>query len=332
MRIVMLGHTGVGKTTYMASLYGAMQQSVEGFSLRAADSEDHKRLKNLADGIRRGEYPVATDQRQAYKFYLRYQGRNILEFAWADYRGGALRETQESGQAQALLKDLKSTDGLMLFFDSNALAAKDHRSNQIRRMTTLTTQALKELERPISLAIVLTKTDLVSDFELTLLESLNGLIAAVNVSKTVLGAIIPISCGKELCNVSMPLMFALHAAVIWQAALASTTAEKHQNLAKSYEDRGRGVGGAINWIVSKVNEESTFREMAAKERLAAATKLREFDLIREPAESLYYYVRKLPLIKPDLSLNDYTDLLEKAREGLLKHQLKQQDPFLMFEE
>lgn len=327
----MLGHTGVGKTTYMASLYGAMQQSVEGFSLRAVDLADHNRWKNLADGIRRGEYPVSTDQRQEYKFHLRYQGRNILEFAWADYRGGALKETQESDQAKALLEDLKSADGIILFCDSNALAAGDHRSNQIGRMTTLATQALKELERPISLAIVLTKTDLVVDFQLTLLDRLNGLIAAVNVSSTVLGAIIPIACGKELCNVSMPLLFALHAAVIWQAALTHSTAEAHQELAKSYENQSRGFLGAIGWIISKVSDQPTFREMAAKERLQAATKLREFDIIREPAESLYYYVQKLPLIKADLALSDYVELLTQARGGILNHQLKQQDPFSMFD-
>lgn len=328
----MLGHTGVGKTTYMASLYGAMQQSVEGFSLRAVDLEDHNRWKNLSDGIRRGDYPVSTDQRQEYKFHLRYQGRNILEFAWADYRGGAIRETQESDQAKVLLEDLKSADGIMLFCDSSALVAGDQRSNQIGRMTTLTAQALKTLDRPISLAIVLTKTDLVADFQVNLLEPLNGLITAINVSTTVLGAVIPISCGRELCNVSMPLLFTLHATVLWQAILIHETAEAHQERAKSYEDQSRGVVGALDWIISRVSDQPTFREMAVKERSEAAAKKREFDIIRDPAESLYYYVQKLPLIKDDLALVDYVELITQSRGGILNHRLKQQDPFSMFDE
>ena len=45
MRIVTLGHTAVGKTTYMASLYGALQRSYEGFTLRAKRAADHKHLK-----------------------------------------------------------------------------------------------------------------------------------------------------------------------------------------------------------------------------------------------------------------------------------------------
>jgi GTPase SAR1 family protein len=332
MRVVMLGHTGVGKTTYMASLYGAMQQSVEGFSLRAVNLEDHNRWKNLADRIRREEYPVSTDQRQEYSFHLRYQGRNIVEFAWADYRGGTLRETQESDRAKALLEDLKSADGIMLFCDSSALEAGDRRSNQIGRMITLTTQALKNLERPISLAIVLTKTDLVVDFQVTLLDSLSGLITAVNVSSNVVGAIIPIACGKELCNISMPLLFVLHTSVLWQAVLASATAETHQGLAKSYEARSRGFVGTVDWIISKVRDRPTFREMAAKERSEAAAKLREFDVIRDPAESLYYYVQKLPLIKTDLTLTNYVELLTQSRGGVLNHKLKPQDPFSMFDE
>lgn len=332
MRVVMLGHTGVGKTTYMASLYGAMQQSVEGFSLKAVNLEDHNRWKNLADGIRHGEYPVSTDQRQEYNFHLRYQGINILEFAWADYRGGALRETQESDQAKALLEDLKSADGIMLFCDSSALEAGDRRSNQIGRMITLTTQALKTLEHPISLAIVLTKTDLVVNFQVTLLDRLSGLITAVNASSTVVGAIIPISCGTAVCNVSMPLLFTLHTAVLWQAVLASATAEAHSDLAKSYEDRSRGFVGKIDWIISKVSDRPTFREMAAKERSDAAVKLREFDIIQDPAESLYYYVKKLPLLKTDLTLTDYAELLTLSRGCVLNHKLKQQDPFSMFDE
>lgn len=328
----MLGHTGVGKTTYMASLYGAMQQSVEGFSLRAVDLEDHSRWRNLSDGIRRGDYPVSTDQRQEYKFHLRYQGRNILEFAWADYRGGTLRETQESDQAKALLEDLKSADGIMLFCDSSALVAEDQRTNQIGRMTALATQTLKSLERPISLAIVLTKTDLIVDFEVTLLNPLSGLIAAVNVSNTIVGAIIPISCGKELCNVAMPLLFTLHAAVLWRAELMRETAEAHKERAESYESQSRGVAGVWNWIASRASEQPTLREMAVKERSEALAKLREFDIIRDPAEALSYYVQKLPLIKPDLALNCYVELLAQVKGGILNHMVKQQDPFLMFDE
>ena len=59
----MLGHTGVGKTTYLASLYGSLQREVEGFSLSTSKSRDHDRLIQLANTIGKGEYPLSTDQK-----------------------------------------------------------------------------------------------------------------------------------------------------------------------------------------------------------------------------------------------------------------------------
>lgn len=330
MRIVMLGHTGVGKTTYMASLYGVMQQSIEGFRLRAVQSEDHKGWVALAERIRQGKYPAATDQRQEYDFYLRYEGRKILQFAWADYRGGAIRETQESEQAKSLLQDLKTADGVMLFCDCHALAQGDLRSNQIGRMTALTVQALQELNQPMSLVVILTKNDLVANFQENLLAPLAGLIAAVNASELILGSLIPIACGKELRNVSMPLLFVLHSAVVWQAITAYSEVEKHEEQAKIYEKSSQGLIGAVDWIVSKISDEPTYRAKARKEREEANAKQREFEEIQAPALSLYQYVQKLPMFKPELTLSDYIQQLTQIREGTLKDSVKDLDPFSVF--
>ncbi len=80
MRIVEIGHTGVGKTTYMATLYGIQQEGIEGFSLKAQNSSDHERLIELAKNISQGIYPSATDQRREYNFYLQYENKNIFSF------------------------------------------------------------------------------------------------------------------------------------------------------------------------------------------------------------------------------------------------------------
>ena len=58
MRIVMIGHSNVGKTTYMASMYGAMQVGVDGFTLRAARTDDHERFVALHRMTRAGRPPV----------------------------------------------------------------------------------------------------------------------------------------------------------------------------------------------------------------------------------------------------------------------------------
>jgi len=330
MKIVMLGHTGVGKTTYIASLYGIMQQSIEGFRLRAVESDEHKRWINIAERIQQGEYPLGTDRRQEYNFYLRYQGRNILQFSWADYRGGALRETQDSEQAKALLTDLKAADGLILFCDCHALASGDTRSNQIGRMTSLASQALKELDHPLSLAIVLTKTDLLTSFPDDMLKSLGGLIAAINASDLVLGALIPIACSSRLCNVPMPLLFVLYSAVAFEATSAYKEAESHDLRAQSYEKFSQGFAGAVDWVVSKISQEPTYGEMATNEREKAIVKKRLFAEIQKPGLLLHNYVQKLPRIQSSLAETDYIKQLSNIKEGMLENAIASLDPFSIF--
>ena len=330
MKIVMLGHTGVGKTTYMASLYGVMQKNVEGFRLKSSNPEHHTRWLELAEAIRIGKYPLPTDQRSEYEFFLRYQGRNVLQFSWSDYRGGALRETQESSQAQSLIQDLRAADGIMLFCDCYALAKGDIRSNQIGRMTTLTSYALENLNRPLSLGIILTKIDLVTDFTDTLLANFKGLISALNASELVIGAFIPVACGTQLCNVPMPLLFVLQASVLFQAVSSYQAYEQHASTAQLHEKNAQGLAGAIDWVVSKLSGEPTSKEIASSEKSKATEKLQQYESIREPAEFLTQYIQKLPLIKPSLSLDRYTEALTSIKHGIITSSIDNLDPFSVF--
>ena len=75
MNILMLGHSGVGKTTYMASMYGLMQAGVERFSLASKYIRDHDDLVSLARDIQCGAYPPQTAIKSSYDFYLKYDGQ-----------------------------------------------------------------------------------------------------------------------------------------------------------------------------------------------------------------------------------------------------------------
>ena len=85
MKVIMLGHSGVGKTTYMASMYGTLQTPINGFSLHTQDSSHHSELLQTFNKIRRNEYPSRTSQRGLYNFSLLYQGRSVFPFEWVDY-------------------------------------------------------------------------------------------------------------------------------------------------------------------------------------------------------------------------------------------------------
>ncbi|MFB2891583.1 hypothetical protein ACE1CI_01430 [Aerosakkonemataceae cyanobacterium BLCC-F50] len=312
----MLGHTGVGKTTYMASLYGVLQQSVEGFRLKAVNSKDHNRLFDLAEAIHRGKYPLATDQRSEYEFNLRYQGKDVLPFTWADYRGGAIRETQDSEQARLLLEDLRQADGIMMFCDCDALVRGNSRSNQLGRMVTLVSNAVRDIKRPISLAIILTKVDLVPEFKEDLLFPFSGLIKTIEVSEWVLGALIPVACGSQFINVPMPLLFALHAAVVIQAATLAHLVEEHYSNALGWEEKSQGFSGFFRWVSDKWNGITTDKQLAQKEMEKALEKYQEFASIKEPAEALIESVQKLPLIQKEITLTQYVEKINCGYIGV----------------
>ena len=61
MKIVMLGHNGVGKSTYMASVYGAMQERPFDLRLKVKGSGEHKRLLDEASKLRGGIYLAAPE-------------------------------------------------------------------------------------------------------------------------------------------------------------------------------------------------------------------------------------------------------------------------------
>ncbi|MBD2134038.1 hypothetical protein H6F47_16765 [Sphaerospermopsis sp. FACHB-1094] len=333
MKIVMIGNTNVGKTTYMASLYGIMQEQVEGFSLKAINTNDHARLYELAQAIAHGNYPSATDQRGEYDFFLQHQGKDILAFRWADYRGGAIKEKQSSEQASLLINDLREADGIMMFCDCDALMRGDIRANEIRRMTTLVTQALRDVEKPISLAIILSKTDKISHFQEKIISPFEGLISVINASKWVIGAFIPIACGNQFMNVPIPLLSALYSAVYLQAYVAQALAQKSYDKAIQWQQKSQGMGGFIRWVGDKWNGNPTDEELAQQEFAAYLEHSEKLEFIKDPVLALANYLENIPWMQNGKTLLDYAQAC-----GTLKfyHQFsgainrKYRDPFDLF--
>ncbi|GHS93366.1 hypothetical protein AGMMS50276_03620 [Synergistales bacterium] len=80
IKILMIGTSRAGKTTYMAGAFHALHSSgVQGFRLDA-DDDTQKWLNTLYEGIKNGHYPSMTSKREAYNMALKYHGREILEF------------------------------------------------------------------------------------------------------------------------------------------------------------------------------------------------------------------------------------------------------------
>lgn len=329
MRIVTLGHTGVGKTTYMASLYGELQQSFDGFTL-GTDSSDHTNLLNISRAIRRGTYPPATAHRNQYEFSLKFDGTEVLQFNWSDYSGGAIVRTSEDQQAKLLLKDLEKADGLMLMCDSQALHRGHFRQIGLRRMTAIAGRALRDLSKPISLAVVLTKADLVYHFNQQMLSHFRGLIGVIEASNKVSGALIPVACGRQVMNVRMPLFFALQATVNYKANTLEREMESHLEEARILDRSNQGLDWVADQLSSWWNNKPTKDERARAEKRKARSKKKEFKKIKPSLERINEQVQQLPLIKRGTSMALYVEQLNQVKKTNSPNYVGYVDPFDAF--
>ena len=138
----MLGDSQVGKTTYMASMYGFMSDD-KGFNIRSSDSCDRVALDKLAARVRRGEYPSRSEFRDEYKFEFRYSEDDerypLFNFQWLDYRGGAIHQRAEDEVGADLQRYLKEAQALIVFWDCSTLDSNDGQlQRQWRRIKQLT--------------------------------------------------------------------------------------------------------------------------------------------------------------------------------------------------
>jgi len=210
MKLLMLGHSGVGKTTYMASMYGTMQFPLNGFTLRAIDASAHVRLITICRGILAGTYPEITDQRSEYQFVLVYEGEDFFPFSWIDYRGGALTESSGTLEGASLVKDLQSADGIIMFCDATALAQRSSVSKQLGRMATLLTKSFQDLTFPKPLTVVFTKCDLIQQVDPALVQPVQALLDAARANQHVYGRYVFTACGPEMIGVEVPVLHSVY--------------------------------------------------------------------------------------------------------------------------
>ncbi len=290
----MLGHTNVGKTTYMASMYGALQSPINGFSLRAKNDTHHRELQDMYRNIRQGRYPLPSQHRQQYDFSLLHAGKAFFPFEWVDYRGGALLERSTSAEASQLVSELREADGTVLFCDSDP---KEHKNvmRQVNRMMAFVGQALQDREKPAMIAIVFTKFDLVDNPTEDLFKPTSNLLQTISQSKTVVGTLIPVACGKKPINTELPVLFVLHFGIILQAHGLAAQIEYLKKIAEEWTKEGSTWRGLFKDIGRSLTGQPTSSQRTALARQFAKSGWSKLEQLLEPSEQLRQYLKELPV-------------------------------------
>lgn len=274
MRILTLGYQSSGKTTYMASLYGQLQSSFHGLSLAAKQGEDDRQLTALAREIGRGRYPPMTARRSDYHFQLRLDGQALVEFHWSDYAGGLLKTfSADNPDVPRMREELKKVDGVMLICDAEVLARRAYRTSEFGLWVTMLTEVLRHVSRPLSVALVLTKFDLIRTIDGATFDGVGRLVQSVSRNDKVSLAVIPVQCGGSgFVNVPLPLFFALVSAMDAQRGEVASEVALHRNRAAYHDARKGGFWGDVDKLWSRIVGEQSHEELARQEHRQLATK------------------------------------------------------------
>lgn len=214
MDIVMLGHGGVGKSSYLSLMYAAMRDGIQGFGLRAREASVREELTSAAEEVLRGRRP-GGERREVLELLLHYQGRAVLPVRWRDHRYLA-------GQGgERLLLGLSRADGIMVFADAPRLLGDEPYRADLRRMGALVQRALAERDgRLTPFVLVFTKCDRLPSAAGgpvpldSLVEPFEGVIAKVSVTENLRGAVALVACGHEPAGVTVPVLWILHHAIV----------------------------------------------------------------------------------------------------------------------
>lgn len=200
MNILMVGHSGAGKTSFMAGMYRLLGENSDGYGIVAKNYSQKKQLEKMAQLLENGKYPAGTDVQQVYNFSLTCNGEEIIPFNWMDYRGGILlSEDPDDEDVQKFTNAINSADALVVFLDGEKLS--DDTGKWIFEYDLLLTCIMNSLDIehqswfPIS--FVITKCDLLPNGAVFHgLDRFDSLLSQIKDSKTIGASLVRCAINK----------------------------------------------------------------------------------------------------------------------------------------
>lgn len=132
VKIVALGGSGSGKTSYLATLYGEMDGGIEvinsqgnevKYSINCIKDDDRRFLLDQHEMLQKGEDIESTNKDKQYfiEMFRKEDGNrsSIISFYWKDYCGEDV--LNENMQNREMEKSVKEADCLVVFIDGRDL-------------------------------------------------------------------------------------------------------------------------------------------------------------------------------------------------------------------
>ncbi|MBN1187321.1 MAG: hypothetical protein JXB49_33900 [Bacteroidales bacterium] len=234
-KITILGLTGSGKTTYLAGMYYRMSAGVKGFTLSSNNETDtkleHMWEKMTDNSLGADRFPPPSDNVNKFDFKLKYAFKEIMNFEWIDYPGGAIVKSHQ--MRKDVIESLKSSSCVLLCVDGNAFTDEvdDPVEHLIFQGASTYTKLLNEFEDNNNflppVVVVITKYDLCTkgkEMADIIIKAFNALFVKDG-GHNRLVTIIPVTLGKNIAqngftgkldpvNINLPISFAIWCIVL----------------------------------------------------------------------------------------------------------------------
>lgn len=297
-KILMIGNTDSGKTTYMASSYGLLNGGKFGFYVHA-DEDTDRWLNTLYTSIQQGGYPMPTDKRGSFNFDLYYYQQQVLSFEWLDYYGGVINESK----SEQLQNDMDNADAIMLFIEAPALLHNQKSITQFRRILYLISNKLMNEERFFNVIIVLTKYDLVGNSAPydEVCRPLEQFRESISGKGNIYFRIVPVSCtSKGFVNVDLPLIDILHSGLYIRCLSSLYGVQAQEKRFQEYNPKR----GFIDWTISRLFGLQTNGEIADAALKEMQKQLELYKQLETPFEKLSQYRQEYQVVIPSLTTGE----------------------------
>ncbi|MBR3776820.1 MAG: hypothetical protein IKL02_04415 [Kiritimatiellae bacterium] len=298
MKVMMIGLSRAGKTSYMGAMYKRFEEGIGGFSIKAINSEDGRALQKIGNNLSKGIYPGNTDIRSEYKFKLLYENSELMEFDWTDYRGGLLVDFNNEKELDKWECELQSADAVIAFLDSSAM---DRRTSVNRYSGFSQMEAISDLITRVAsshsdneafpISFVMTKIDALKDnkIEGDEWEQLGELMKDVASSKNIHGMLTGTVVGKECLNIEWPFLMSMVFGL--KGKIARVCAE-----ADALKDRVNDcIENTSIWddISSWWNDEPSYRSIAYDNAVELQKKVNRLMALSTPTDLLIDLLKKV---------------------------------------
>ncbi|MFD5084718.1 hypothetical protein ACFVYP_32665 [Kitasatospora sp. NPDC058201] len=285
LRLVALGHSNAGKTTYLSSMYAQLATGYKGFTLRDVSEEDGHDLLRAGRAVRRGVYPPISSRRTDHRFLLTHGRRDVAAFDWTDYRGGSLTSTAaDDPETTGLLARLTRADGLIVFADAQRLAADVGSHEELRRTVVLLQRAVQPQSAPLPIVLAFTKADLVTDPAAWALarEATAPLADLIAGEERILDLSVAVSCGSRPAGVLVPVLWCLSGLLTHRVQAVESELADSRRLIKETRTDAHAVNSMVSWLKGV---ESATAKLKRYEECARIEK-EELGRLRRPAQRL----------------------------------------------